>query len=45
MQAASTADAAIVVVGSAALTESEGFDRSTLALPGRQDELIAGSPP
>jgi beta-glucosidase len=38
--AASSADAAIVVVGSAELTESEGFDRSTLALPGRQDELI-----
>jgi beta-glucosidase len=30
-----------VVVGSAELTESEGFDRPTLALPGRQDELIA----
>jgi beta-glucosidase len=41
VQAASTADAAIVVVGSAAMTESEGFDRSTLTLPGRQDELIA----
>ena len=40
VQAASEADAAIVVVGSAALTESEGFDRTTLALPGRQDELI-----
>ncbi|HTX84627.1 MAG TPA: glycoside hydrolase family 3 C-terminal domain-containing protein, partial [Streptosporangiaceae bacterium] len=38
--AASSADVAIVVVGSAELTESEGFDRSTLALPGRQDELI-----
>jgi beta-glucosidase len=37
---ASSADVAIVVVGSAELTESEGFDRSTLALPGRQDELI-----
>jgi beta-glucosidase len=35
------ADAAVVVVGSAELTESEGFDRRTLALPGRQDELIA----
>ncbi len=41
VQAASRADAAIVVVGSAAMTESEGFDRSTLALPGRQDELIS----
>jgi beta-glucosidase len=38
--AAAAADAAIVVVGSAELTESEGFDRSTLALPGRQDELV-----
>jgi len=40
VRAASRAGAAIVVVGSAALTESEGFDRATLALPGRQDELI-----
>jgi len=39
-QAASTADAAVVVVGSAEMTESEGFDRTTLALPGRQDELV-----
>jgi len=38
---AGSADIAIVVVGSAELTESEGFDRSTLALPGRQDELIS----
>jgi beta-glucosidase len=38
--AAESADAAIVVVGSAELTESEGFDRETLALPGRQDELV-----
>jgi beta-glucosidase len=38
--AASSADIAIVVAGSAELTESEGFDRSTLVLPGRQDELI-----
>ena len=38
--AAAAADAAVVVVGSAELTESEGFDRPTLALPGRQDELI-----
>ncbi len=39
-RAAASCDAAIVVVGSAAMTESEGFDRGTLALPGRQDELI-----
>jgi beta-glucosidase len=38
--AAVAADAVIVVVGSAELTESEGFDRTTLALPGRQDELV-----
>ena len=38
--AAAAAGAAIVVVGSAELTESEGFDRATLALPGLQDELI-----
>jgi beta-glucosidase len=38
--AAARADAAVVVVGSADLTESEGFDRPGLALPGRQDELI-----
>ncbi len=38
--AAAAADAAVVVVGSAELTESEGFDRETLALPGRQDELV-----
>jgi beta-glucosidase len=37
---AGSADVAVVVVGSAELTESEGFDRTTLALPGRQDELI-----
>ena len=38
--AATGADAAVVVVGSAELTESEGFDRETLTLPGRQDELV-----
>ena len=39
--AAAAADVAIVVVGSAELTESEGFDRPGLALPGRQDELVS----
>jgi beta-glucosidase len=34
------ADVAIVVVGTTPEVESEGFDRSTLALPGRQDELV-----
>ena len=39
-RAAATADVAVVVVGSAEGTESEGYDRQTLLLPGRQDELI-----
>ncbi|HTZ27214.1 MAG TPA: glycoside hydrolase family 3 C-terminal domain-containing protein, partial [Streptosporangiaceae bacterium] len=39
-QAAGRADVAVVVVGSPPMTESEGFDRATLALPGRQDELV-----
>jgi len=39
--AAAVADTAVVVVGSAELTESEGFDRPGLALPGRQDELVS----
>lgn len=38
--AAAKADAAIVVVGNAVSTESEGFDRKTLGLPAGQDELI-----
>jgi beta-glucosidase len=38
--AAARAAAAVVVVGSAEAAESEGFDRETLALPGRQDELV-----
>jgi beta-glucosidase len=40
VEAARTADAAIVVVGSGPATESEGFDRPGLALPGDQDELV-----
>jgi beta-glucosidase len=39
--AAAAADVAVVVVGSADGTESEGYDRDTMALPGRQDELIS----
>jgi beta-glucosidase len=39
--AAAGAEVAIVVVGTTEEVESEGFDRSTLALPGRQDELVA----
>ena len=40
VEAARAADAAVVVVGSGPATESEGFDRPGLALPGRQDELV-----
>ena len=39
-RAAASADVAIVVVGSADGTESEGYDRQTLVLPGRQDDLV-----
>jgi beta-glucosidase len=38
--AAATADVAIVVVGTDATWESEGRDRKTVTLPGRQDELV-----
>ena len=41
LAAACAADVAVVVVGSGAATESEGFDRTSLALPGRQDELVS----
>ncbi|MCS7481998.1 glycoside hydrolase family 3 C-terminal domain-containing protein [Umezawaea endophytica] len=37
---ARTSDVAVVVVGTTDEIESEGFDRTTLALPGRQDELV-----
>jgi len=40
VEAARSADAAIVVVGSGPTTESEGFDRPGLGLPGDQDELV-----
>jgi beta-glucosidase len=39
--AAGAAEVAVVVVGTTEKVESEGFDRTTLALPGRQDELVA----
>lgn len=39
-RAAADADVALVVVGTNSLVESEGYDRSTLALPGRQDDLV-----
>lgn len=38
---AAAADLAIIVVGTNADWESEGYDRDDMALPGRQDELIA----
>jgi len=38
--AAAGADVAVVVVGSADGTESEGYDRESMVLPGRQDELV-----
>jgi beta-glucosidase len=41
VSAAQSSDVAIVVVGSAAGSESEGYDRDSLALPGRQDELVS----
>jgi beta-glucosidase len=37
---ARASDLAVVVVGTTEEVESEGFDRTTLALPGRQDELV-----
>jgi beta-glucosidase len=37
---AADSDVAVVVVGTTAEVESEGFDRTSLALPGRQDELV-----
>lgn len=37
---AEEADVAIVVVGLNSDWESEGYDRTTLALPGRTDELV-----
>ncbi|MFE1368971.1 glycoside hydrolase family 3 protein [Streptomyces anulatus] len=38
--AARAADTAIVVVATTEAVESEGFDRTSLKLPGRQDELV-----
>jgi len=37
---AAEADVAVVVVGTTEEVESEGYDRDSLALPGRQDELV-----
>ncbi|HYN95189.1 MAG TPA: glycoside hydrolase family 3 C-terminal domain-containing protein [Pilimelia sp.] len=41
VRSAAAADVAVVVVGTTEEVESEGFDRTSLALPGRQDELVA----
>lgn len=38
--AAASADVAVVVVSTSPEVESEGFDRSSLRLPGRQDDLV-----
>lgn len=40
VECARAADVAIVVVGLNSDWESEGYDRTTLALPGRTDELV-----
>ena len=40
VKAAEAADVAVVVVGTNARVESEGYDRVGLALPGAQDELV-----
>ncbi len=37
---AASSDVAIVVVGTNSRVESEGYDRTSLALPGRQDDLV-----
>ncbi|WAZ21464.1 glycoside hydrolase family 3 C-terminal domain-containing protein [Streptomyces cinnabarinus] len=40
VEAARAADTAVVVVATTDLVESEGFDRTDLYLPGRQDDLV-----
>ncbi|SDT67573.1 beta-glucosidase family protein [Actinoplanes derwentensis] len=41
VELAARSDVAVIVVGTTEQVESEGFDRTSLALPGRQDELVA----
>lgn len=41
VEVARASRAAVVVVGTDAQVESEGFDRQSLRLPGRQDDLVA----
>lgn len=40
VEAARNAEVAVVIVGTSEEVESEGFDRTDLDLPGRQDELV-----
>ena len=40
VELAAESDVAVVVVGTTEQVESEGFDRTSLSLPGRQDELM-----
>jgi beta-glucosidase len=40
VEAARAADVAVVVVGTNSRVESEGFDRTSLSLPGAQDDLV-----
>ncbi|BDV32285.1 beta-glucosidase family protein [Microbacterium terricola] len=40
VSAAAAAEIAVVMVSTSPEVESEGFDRTTLALPGRQDDLV-----
>jgi len=40
VETARGADVAVVVVGTNSKVESEGYDRSSLALPGHQDDLV-----
>ena len=40
VHAAAKADVALVVVGTDSVVESEDYDRASLALPGRQDDLV-----
>lgn len=40
VEAARLSDVAVVIVGTNPETESEGWDRPSLSLPGRQDELV-----
>ncbi|CCH76599.1 putative beta-glucosidase (Glycosyl hydrolase,family3) [Nostocoides japonicum T1-X7] len=41
VEAARGADVALVFVGTSSEDEAEGFDRTTLRLPGRQDDLVS----